>query len=81
VIHLSPRERQVVGLIGCLGWSYKAAARELGLSRWTVITYARRIAERYPVYLPPRVALARVWMDADQEETDISDVASPKVAT
>lgn len=60
---LSDRERQVVVLVGLLGRTYMQVAIELGISPRTVEHHAERVAARSEFgYLPPRKALARVYL-------------------
>ena len=54
--HLSPREREVLEIMG-QGAPYKTAAKRLGISVHTVVTHVRRIAQRAGIECPPKHAM------------------------
>ncbi len=70
---LSPRERQVVMLVG-VGWSYGEVGKQLGISKHTVRTSVARIMGRYPSPQTPREALVTLYhtvvLVADSVEGD-----------
>lgn len=59
--HLSPREREVVELIGGEGVGYKAAGKRLGISAHTVREHVRRIARRLQSSRAPREAVVVLY--------------------
>ena len=58
---LSPRELEVLTLVGRDGMSYMEAANELSIAYETVRTYVARILERYPSKKRPRAALSELY--------------------
>ena len=80
VADLTPREREVVLLIGGMGLSYRAAARHMGhwfqgkrtISEGTVRQYAVRIAKKVGSDRPPRRALWEFYSD-HRDEFDSAD--------
>lgn len=58
---LSPREREIVILIGRDGLSDKRIALELGIGYWTVREYIKRIMARYPTKKRPRAACCDLY--------------------
>ncbi|KKM65045.1 hypothetical protein LCGC14_1495310 [marine sediment metagenome] len=61
VVILSPRQLEVLTLVGKDGESYKATAQLLGISLSTVRTYVARIVEQYPYDKTPRMALTEIY--------------------
>lgn len=59
---LSGRQIQIVELIGRDRLSYKAVARELGISRHTVKAHAVQIRDRLGSELSPRDALTQYYV-------------------
>lgn len=62
---LAPRHRKLVILIGQLRYSYKQAAKDLGLSPRTVEKYAVEARDRTYPDLHPRDALTRAFWEGD----------------
>ena len=58
---LSPRELEVLTLVGRDGQSYKAISNSLGISMSTVRSYVARILTRYPSEKRPRSALTEIY--------------------
>lgn len=54
--HLSPREREVLEIVG-QGVAYKTAAKRLGMSVHTVVTHVRRIVQKSGISCPPKHAM------------------------
>lgn len=59
--HLSPREREVVELIGRDGPGYKTAGKILGISPHTVREHVRRIAGRVNSARAPREVVVALY--------------------
>jgi|TARA_R110002110_G_scaffold18012_2_gene76147 DNA-directed RNA polymerase specialized sigma24 family protein len=82
VLRLSPREAQVVMLIGRHGLTYGEAASHLDISGRTVESYVGRILQRYPSQKRPRAAITEMYYHHYHEEEVIeSEGASPGRAT
>lgn len=60
---LAPRHRKLVVLIGREQCSYKTAAKQLGISKATVQTYAVQARDRTYPDLSPRAALTRLYWE------------------
>jgi len=60
-IKLSPRESQVVVLVGQHGLTYGEAASHLDISGRTVESYVGRILQRYPSSKRPRAAITELY--------------------
>jgi len=61
VTHLTPREREVVELIGRDGVGYKTVAKTLGISVHTVREHVRRVASRVESCRSPREAVVVIY--------------------
>jgi DNA-directed RNA polymerase specialized sigma24 family protein len=75
LIRLSPREREVVLLLGGKGLTYREVGNQLGISSRTVETYAKRVLQRYPNSKKPQAAIAEIYYTVVSKVTDseISD--------
>ncbi|MCK5316314.1 MAG: sigma-70 region 4 domain-containing protein [Anaerolineales bacterium] len=72
MIHLSPREREVVVLIGFLRYPYKRAAKEMGCAPATVRVHANRVKMKTGYNLPPRDALTRLyWCEISERKDEV----------
>lgn len=60
-VKLSPREAQVVMLVGRYGLTYGEAASHLDISGRTVESYIGRILQRYPSEKRPRAAIIEMY--------------------
>jgi DNA-binding CsgD family transcriptional regulator len=58
---LSPREAQIVMLVGRYGLTYGETASHLDISGRTVESYVRRILQRYPSEKRPRAAITEMY--------------------
>ena len=74
---LSPREREILELVGRDGMSDKLIALRLGIGCGTVRTYIQRILARYPSAKRPRAALVDLYHgvseNADSEVADATN--------
>ena len=71
---LSPRELEVLTLIGRDGMSYAEIAGQLGISESTVKSYVGRILGRYPSEKRPREALAEIYWRVVSTDDVLKDV-------
>ena len=69
---LSPRQEEIVALIGRDGLSYKAVAKRLGLSVKTVHSHVRVIAAKLDSARRPREAILEYYLES-QNRDDSSD--------
>ncbi len=74
-IRLSPREQQVIFLIGKYGLSYGEVGSHLGISGRTVETYVSRISSRYASKKRPRETITEIYykvvrVDPDRDNAD-----------
>lgn len=60
-VHLSPREWQVVVLIGENGMTYGEIGSHVDISERTVESYVNRILQRYPSSKRPRAAITELY--------------------
>ncbi len=60
-VHLSPRQRQIVELVGGEGLSWKAVARRLNISLSTVRVHVARLMERLGSTQRPRHAITTYY--------------------
>ncbi len=74
---LSPREREVLTLVGRDGVSYGEIAETLGISVSTIKSYVSRILARYPSQKLPREALAELYWRAMPAD-DVPVTVAPK---
>ncbi len=58
---LSPRQRQIVVLVGRDGAQYKTVAKKLGISIKTVHSHIERIVAKYPHTKRPRDVLIELY--------------------
>ena len=74
---LSPRELEILELVGRDGMSDKRIALRLGIGYGTVRTYIKRILARYPSCKRPRAALVDLYRsastNADSEVVDATN--------
>ena len=67
-LKLSPREAQIVMLVGRYGLTYGEAASHLEISGRTVESYVGRILQRYPSEKRPRAAITELYYHHYHEE-------------
>ena len=58
---LSPRQREIVVLVGRDGKQYKTVARELGIKLCTLQSHIERITAKYPSNKQPRDVLIELY--------------------
>jgi DNA-binding NarL/FixJ family response regulator len=61
VTHLSPRQREIVVLVGRDGKAWKTVAHEMGLHVSTVRNHVQAICAKYRVDRSPREAMVEVY--------------------
>lgn len=67
----SPRQREIIVLVGRDGLQWESVARRLGISKPTVMTYVRRIMNRIEDRRPPRDAMVRLYFTGVVTSDDI----------
>ena len=74
-MRLSPREQQVIFLIGKYGLTYGEVGSHLGISERTVETYVSRISSRYVSKKRPRETIAEIYYKVvgDAPDRDATD--------
>ena len=72
---LSPRQREIVVLIGRDGCQWETVARQLGIKLTTVRSHTQKILNRYPSTQPPRAALVELYWRVVATDDDRSDAA------
>lgn len=68
--NLSPREQEIVVMVGRDGASYKAIARSLGISVSTIRTHVGRICTKFRASRLPREALVRIYWSSVHTNAD-----------
>lgn len=72
-VHLSPRERQIVELIGRDLESYQGVAKKLSISPNTVRNYVNGIAKRLGSKRPAKVAIVMLWRRLADTDGTVGD--------
>ena len=67
---LSPRQLEIVVLVGRDGFSYKAVARKLGIGYGTVKAHVAVISAKIGASRRPREAIVEYYCTTDMSETD-----------
>ena len=74
-VTLSPRQLEIVVLVGRDGCQWQTVARKLGIKITTLRSHTERILVRYPSTKSPREALSELYWRVVATDGDHSDAA------